>query len=155
MQGFGADPEVFESAIGFRLLGLIVVASDAKQVARMDCHHTLLPYSSERISPRTLAPPWRQALLRVPVLSALAPDRATSRRSGACADDACHVAQIEVLHCVGNKDPDSVKAGVSDRAVENAASRPDERTAAQILVIAWLFLDEHNASVARPSPGTT
>jgi hypothetical protein len=55
-----------------------------------------------------------------------------------------------VLDCIGNEELDAIKTGISDRAVEDAASRSNERPTAQILIIARLFPDEHDASVARP-----
>ena len=58
--------------------------------------------------------------------------------------------EFEVLDGIGDEDLDSIKAGVGDRAVEDAAGRPDEGAAAQILVIAGLFPDEHDASIERP-----
>jgi hypothetical protein len=61
--------------------------------------------------------------------------------------------EFEVFDGIGDEDLDPIKASVSDRAVENAASRPNEGATAQILVIAGLFPGEHDPSVDRPLSG--
>jgi hypothetical protein len=61
--------------------------------------------------------------------------------------------EFEVLDGIGDENPDPIEAGVTNRAVENATCRPDERAAAQILFVARLFPDEHDASIERPLSG--
>jgi hypothetical protein len=168
MQGFGADPEVFDKpAIGISLLGVVAVAFDAEQVGRMDGdQHAATAFQCENFaanlgnaygSPQHSA--CRRSAKRYDKFGSyqrsllIEPPAATIDLVGVRALVKTTLAtflEFEVLDCIGNKQLDAIKTGVSDRAVEDAASRPNERPTAQILVVARLFPDEHDASVARP-----
>src|SRR5262249_42005953 len=59
---------------------------------------------------------------------------------------------VEVLHDIGHVDVVSIDSRRFERAVENPAGRPDERPSDLILLIAWLFADEHQARTLRTFP---
>jgi hypothetical protein len=171
MQGFGADPEVFHKpSIGISLLGRIRVAFDAKQVGRMDGdQHAATAFLCEDLSSNLgnayrspQHPACRRSAKRYDEFGSyqrsllIEPPAATIDLVGVRAlvqTTLATVLEFEVLDRIGNEELDAVKTGVSDRAVEDAASRANERPTAQILVIAGLFPDEHDASVARALSG--
>jgi hypothetical protein len=57
---------------------------------------------------------------------------------------------LEVLHRIGDVDLVASDAGSLERAVEHLAGGPHERTAGQILLVAWLLADEHERGIGRP-----
>jgi hypothetical protein len=168
MQGFGADAEVFNKpAIGISLVGLLAVAFDAEQVRRMDGdQHAAAAFLCENFAPNLgdayrspQHPACRRSAKRYDEFGSyqcsllIEPPAATIDLVGVRAlvqTTLAALLEFEVLDCIGDEELDAIKAGISDRAVEDAASRSNERPTAQILVIARLFPDEHDASVARP-----
>ena len=56
---------------------------------------------------------------------------------------------LEVLHDVGDVDRRPVDPRLDERAIEQTARRPDERTPRQILFVPRLLAHEHHARVTR------
>jgi hypothetical protein len=171
MQCIGADSEVPHKPVpSLRLLGLSGVALDAEQVGWMDGDKHVDAArrgkdftanlgkgdgSAQHATRRGDAKgydeigPYEGSLL-------IEPPPATINLVGVRAlvqpAFATHL-EFEVLDRVGDEDPDLVKAGLSDRAVEDAASRSNKGATAQIFVIAGLLPDEHDASIERSLSG--
>lgn len=171
MQSVGADPEVLDKpVIGFRLLSFSSVALDAEQVGwmdgdkhagaarlRKDCTANLGKGdgSAQHATRRGDAKrhdeigPYQGLLLIEPPPATI---DFVGVRALVQATFATHL-EFEVLDCVGDEELDPVKPRLSNRAVEDAAGRSNEGATAQILVIARLFPDEHDASIERPLSG--
>ena len=63
--------------------------------------------------------------------------------------------ELEVLDRMGDEDVAAPDAGVVQRPVENAAGRPDEGLAGEVLLVAGLLAKSISRAFALPSPGTT
>ena len=167
MQSFGADPEILdEPVIGLRLLSLAGIALDAQQVGRMDgdkhgaarsredfaanlgesdgsAQHATRRRDAKR---NDEIGPYKGTLLIEPPAAAVDLVGARTLVQAALAT----LLEFEMFDGIGDEDLDLIQAGVSGRAVENATGRADEGATAQILVVARLFPDEHDASVEVP-----
>jgi hypothetical protein len=170
MQGFGADAEVLdEPVIGFRLFSTAGVVLDAQQVGRMDGdkhgaagrREDFAANLGESDGSAQYAARCRDAqgndeirlyqgalLIEPPT----APIDLVGVRTLVQAALASPL-EFEMFDGIGDENLNPIKAGVSCRAVENAAGRPDEGATAQIFIIARLFPDEHDAGVERPLSG--
>ena len=58
--------------------------------------------------------------------------------------------EFEMLHRVGDINQPPVDAGFFQRLVQQLSRRSNERAADHILLIAWLFADEHHARATWP-----
>ena len=60
---------------------------------------------------------------------------------------------LEVLHGVGDEGLRPRDAGVLQRLIEEPAGRPDKWPTGEVFLVARLFTDQHERSVARPLAG--
>jgi hypothetical protein len=60
---------------------------------------------------------------------------------------------LEVLHGVGDKQIPAIDPGVSQRTIQHAAGRADERQAGPILMVAGLLADQHHRGASRSLAG--
>ena len=60
--------------------------------------------------------------------------------------------ELEVLHGVGEVETVALESRIREGTVEQLPGRPDERPAREVLVIARLLADEHDARIAGPFP---